>query len=91
MADVELPPVKLEQDGDETTLVCPHCGTKGVNNFVYAEDAVLFRELIETDGAMIVIRQHYDVNDEDGNNPRLGCKKCDKECVIPEEIEYDFR
>jgi hypothetical protein len=87
----------------EITLACPHCGTAGLDNFVYVETIENFRELVRIDPAeadwvtealhleagLLVIRGHYDVAD-DGDDPRLGCKKCDKECLIPEDLDYDF-
>ena len=36
-----------------------------------------------------MIESHYTVAD-DGDNPRFACKKCDKECAIPDELELDW-
>jgi hypothetical protein len=71
-------------------LACPHCGTEGLDNFYYAEDVTSVRELIRLEGGMLVIQSHYDVCDEGSRDARLGCKKCDRDCAIPDDLEYDW-
>ena len=83
----ELPMVIIK---DETTLVCPHCGAEGLENFTYVEDIVNLRDLENLFEGTLVIQSHYEIGD-DGDNPRLGCKKCDKECLIPDTLECEWR
>ena len=81
----DLPMVIIKDE----TLVCPHCGTEGLENFVYVETIQNFRDLRVMNAEQLVIESHYEVAD-DGDNPRLGCKKCDRECLIPESLDCDF-
>jgi hypothetical protein len=75
---------------DDTTLVCPHCGAEGLENFTYVEDIQNLRDLENLFEGTLMIQSHYEVAD-DGDNPRLGCKKCDGECRIPDDIECQWR
>jgi hypothetical protein len=39
---------------------------------------------------MLLIHSLYKVFDEGGNNPHLGCKKCDADLAIPADLELDW-
>jgi ribosomal protein S27AE len=82
-----LPEVKV---GGKDRLTCPHCGTAGLDNFVYLEDVQNFRKLIELKRKLLLIHSYYEVFDEGGKNPRLLCQTCDGECAIPEKLELDW-
>lgn len=88
---VDLPAAIVTRRGGKTRIECPHCGRRGSANFWYVEDIISIRELIGFKAGTLLIRSYYDTADEDGGNPRLFCRACSKECLIPEGLEYDWR
>lgn len=88
---VDLPAAIVTRRGGKTRIECPHCGRRGSANFRYVEDITSIRELIGFKAGTLLIRSHYDTLDEDGGNPRLACLACDRECRIPDGVEYDWR
>jgi hypothetical protein len=71
-------------------LKCPYCGIAGLDNFYYVETASTMRELISLTDQLLLIRSHYAVADESTDNPRLGCKSCDKDCALPPDLELEW-
>jgi hypothetical protein len=71
-------------------LVCPHCGNGGLANFQWLEDYTSYRELISLKGGVLRMHSYYQIYDENGTQPRLLCKKCDQECLVPEGIDLDW-
>jgi hypothetical protein len=76
--------------GGAARLKCPHCGTKGLDNFIYIEDVQNYRQLISLKGKLLLINSLYKVFDEDGKNERLLCQTCGGECAIPESLTLDW-
>ena len=70
-------------------FVCPHCGAEGLDNFCYVEDIMNTRDLISLKNGTLLIQSHYKVVD-DGHNPRLGCRCCDKDSAIPPALDRDW-
>jgi hypothetical protein len=85
-----LPAAIITRRGRKTRIECPHCGKQGSDNFYYVEDILSIRELVGFKSGVLLIRSHYDVAD-DGDNGRLACRACDQECLIPDDVEYDWR
>jgi hypothetical protein len=86
----DLPAAIITHRDGKTRIECPHCGQRGSDNFYYIEDIVSVRDLIGFRAGKLLIYSRYDVTD-DGDNARLYCRACGKECLIPEDIEYDWR
>jgi hypothetical protein len=86
--DPGLPEAKTAKG--KSRLACPHCGARGLDNFRWLEDITSFRELISLKDGVLRMHSHYDVYDENGTMPRLLCKKCDHECLVPGGIELDW-
>lgn len=76
--------------GGKARLTCPHCGAKGLDNFVYMEDVQNYRKLISLNRRLLLIYSYYQVYDESGKNPRLLCQTCDKDCAIPDNMNLDW-
>ena len=71
-------------------LACPHCDAKGLENFQWLEEITSYRELISLKRGVLLMYSHYDVFDENGTLPRLLCKTCDHESLVPEGIDLDW-
>lgn len=84
---VTIPEVKV---GGKAKLTCPHCGTSGLDNFIYIEDVQNYRQLISLKGKRLLINSLYKVFDEGGKNERLLCQTCNGDCAIPENLELDW-
>lgn len=84
----ELPEV-IVRPRTKAKLECPHCGTRGLDNFQYIEDIQNIRELTRLAGRTLVLASHYNVAD-DGENPRLYCATCGKECRIPLDLALNW-
>src|SRR6516225_5551646 len=65
-------------------LACPHCGAKGLDNFQWLEEITSYRELISLKRGVLLMHSYYQVFDENGTCPRLLCKTCDQESLVPE-------
>jgi hypothetical protein len=76
--------------GGKGRLTCPHCGTTGLDNFIYLEDVQNYRKLIRLKRKLLMIHSYYQVFDEGGKNPRLLCQTCDGDCAIPDNLELDW-
>lgn len=76
--------------GGKAKLTCPHCGAKGLDNFIYLEEVQSYRKLISLKRKLLLIYSFYKVFDEGAKNPCLVCQTCDKECSIPNELELDW-
>ena len=83
----EMPEVKV---GGKNRLTCPRCGASGLDNFIYVEDVSNYRSLKTLNRGLLTIESHYDVFDENGDNPHLGCKKCDADLAIPVKLDLDW-
>jgi hypothetical protein len=86
-AQFALPAVVV---GGKARLACPHCGTTGLDNFVYLEDVQNYRKLISLKRRLLLIHSYYQVFDEGSQNPRLLCQTCDGECAIPDNLKLDW-
>ncbi len=85
IADDKLSMVLVLDD----TLVCPYCQANGLETFLYIEDVVNFRKLIRMDDGRLVIESESEVADE-GDNSRLECAVCHKQCAIPPDLGCNF-
>lgn len=90
MATQSMPAAIIVRRGRKTRIECPHCRQRGSSNFRYVEDIISVRDLVGFKAGKLLIYSHYDVAD-DGDNARLSCRACGRECLIPEDIEYDWR
>jgi hypothetical protein len=75
----------------DNVMTCPHCGATGPENFLYLETVSNHREVTGIEDGTLVMQSYYQVLDEDGEDPRLGCRACDKDCDIPEDLELEWR
>lgn len=76
-------------------LACPHCGSTALD--YYYEDISNRRDVtnrLQNIGGNLTlcIDGFYETDgcDEGGDNPRLECSGCNKECTIPESVEVSF-
>ena len=50
--------------GGKAKLTCPHCGAKGLDNFIYLEEVQSYRKLISLKRKLLLIYSFYKVFDE---------------------------
>jgi len=86
-AELVLPDAKVSAP----ELICPHCGES--DNFTFYEDISSRRSVngINEQGDL-EIEGFYETDgcDEDGENERLLCDSCLKECRIPDSLGVAF-
>jgi hypothetical protein len=95
--DLELPVAILHRDSDlagvSHELECPHCHAVGGLNSYFETIANRRRVngFVENDGdkPLLSIDGFYETDgcDENGDDPRLCCSACDRECRIPAAVE----
>lgn len=86
------------------TLTCPGCKFEGLKGhepqrgeygygFRYIEDVRMRRDIYRAYAGQsklaVSADEHPDLEDT-GSNPRLECRNCLAECLIPPELECDF-
>jgi hypothetical protein len=76
---------------------CPHCGNTDLEQFLYLENAIVHRRLIEVVGKTLRIEADYDTtpcdDDDEAQHPRLMCsaRGCDGGCFdVPSGLRLDF-
>jgi hypothetical protein len=89
--------MKMRTKMTNRKLTCPHCGNTDLEQFLYLENAIVHRPLIEVVGKTLKIQADYDTTpcDDDApeQDPRLMCTAsgCEGGCFpVPTGLKLDF-